>query len=181
MKKVVWLIGVILLIVSFLLDSYIISFAAALRTDSVVSFMLFITSIGFVFILLASYSFLLRSPKKVFLLALSVILAYIIGFGLKLLFLRERPDLGLIEELTFSFPSNHAAIAFSTLPIMIRSFPKYTYLFFFISTLIAFSRVYLGVHYASDLIFGGFLGYGIGLIVINWENIKKWKISGKRN
>lgn len=173
MKKEGWILGILLLVVSFIFDSQILNFITSLRTDTVISFMMFITPIGFLFIVLASYSFLLRNPKNLFLLALSVVITYVIGFILKLLIMRERPDLALLQESTYSFPSNHAAIIFSTLPIMSKIFSKYTYLFVVIAFLIAFSRIYLGVHYMSDLIFGGLLGYGVGLIVINWDIVRR--------
>ena len=174
MKKAVWLIGFVLLIISFLFDNKIINFVTSLRTENVTNFMIFITSIGFLFVLFVSYSFLLRNHKKVLLLILSIALSYLIGFILKLLIMRDRPDLALIYEPTSSFPSNHAADIFSTLTIMNKNFQRYIYLFFIMALLISFSRIYLGVHYTSDLILGGFLGYGIGLIVINLGD-KKWK------
>lgn len=181
MKKEVWLVGLVLLIISFLFDKGIINFVTSLRIKGVTSVMILITSIGFLFILFASYSFLLKDNKKILLLILGIVLSYLIGFFLKLLVMRDRPDAALIFESSYSFPSNHATIIFSTLPLMNKNFPKYIYLFFIIAILVSFSRIYLGVHYASDLIFGGFLGYGVGLVLLNWDKIKKWKINGKRN
>ncbi|MBS3156762.1 phosphatase PAP2 family protein [Candidatus Woesearchaeota archaeon] len=177
MKKTILIIG-LLLILSFVFDNWIIDFVTSLRTENVTSFMMVITSIGFLFVVFVSYSFLLKNNKKIALLILSIVLSYLIGFILKLLIMRERPDAALFFESSYSFPSNHAATIFSTLPLMTKNFPKYIYLFFIVAILVSFSRIYLGVHYASDLILGGFLGYTIGLIVMKFGE-KKWKINGR--
>ena len=103
----------------------------------------------------------------------SIIGASGISYLSKLFFGRPRPELSLYLEHTPSFPSSHAAIALALYGflawIFIRNVQEWKtkVQIFFISALIVvligFSRLYLGVHYLSDVIGGYFVG-GIGLI-----------------
>jgi len=69
----------------------------------------------------------------------------------------------------FSFPSFHTAIVFCALPIIKKEFTKFWYFWLIFAILVSFSRVYFGVHYFSDILFGAFLGYLIGLLLIKLE------------
>ncbi len=112
--------------------------------------------------------------------ALSVVMTYMI----KVFIVRPRPyQAGVVSVLeiavamlgnsvntwNFSFPSFQAVLAFSALPILDKEFKKIKYAWFAIAVLICFSRVYFGVHYASDVILGAVLGYFIGLSVVRLE------------
>lgn len=81
---------------------------------------------------------------------------------LKNLVARTRPY-EVVEGLTylvkkptdFSFPSGHAGCAFAAAGIMFRSLPKkYGVPSLVLAILISFSRLYVGVHYPSDVLFG---------------------------
>jgi undecaprenyl-diphosphatase len=68
----------------------------------------------------------------------------------------------------YGFVSSHAANIGSISMLLFLFFRKYSkawYLLFFWFVLIAYSRIYLGVHYPSDLLAGGALGMLIGYIV----------------
>lgn len=66
----------------------------------------------------------------------------------------------------FSFPSGHATIAW-TMAVLLSSYePKFKWGFYLLAISISFSRIYLGVHYPSDVIVGGFLGWGIGSFIL---------------
>lgn len=77
---------------------------------------------------------------------------------------------------TYSFPSTHATIAYAASFILSASHPRYKRLFFILAFLIAFSRIYLGKHYPSDVLAGAILGILIGFIS---EKILKWKMEPK--
>jgi undecaprenyl-diphosphatase len=64
---------------------------------------------------------------------------------------------------TFSFPSNHAFNNFAAAVFIYRFFPKLKWALFITAVMISFSRIYLGLHYPSDVlggaVFGSFFGY----------------------
>lgn len=91
-------------------------------------------------------------------------------YGLKFLIQRERPLLldmisrlsnGPGEILDPSFPSGHAAYAFMMATILSSWLPKYRISFYIIAGFIGWTRIYLGLHYPTDVISGAFLGYGV--------------------
>ncbi len=108
-------------------------------------------------------------------ISIGVIISCIVNNILKILFARERPNLiQLVKETNYSFPSGHAMInmtLYSLLAILIynniKNKPlKYTLIsiFIIISIVIGVSRVYLGVHYITDVIAGWIAGLLIAVI-----------------
>ena len=115
----------------------------------------------------------------------------IFNFLLKWIFQRERPDLHrLINESGYSFPSGHSMGAFifygMLCMLLLTFFPSIkSKVIFILSTslfifMIGLSRIYLGVHYPSDVI-AGFAAGGawmcvclIGLKLILGMNKKKY-------
>lgn len=113
--------------------------------------------------------------KKIFYVffSLCIVLAIndLIGAQIKDFFIRPRPDLaGLKVSLRSphagggSFPSNHALNIFCLATYITFYFPRLRYFLFSLAFLVAYSRVYCGVHYPSDVISGASLGYMNGLI-----------------
>lgn len=58
-----------------------------------------------------------------------------------------------------SFPSSHAVNNFAFAAVMSYYFRRYRVVFYIIASLVALSRVYVGVHYPSDVIGGAVIGY----------------------
>jgi undecaprenyl-diphosphatase len=59
---------------------------------------------------------------------------------------------------TYSFPSNHAVNNFAAAIFIYRFFPKLKWALFITAVLISVSRIYLGLHYPSDVLGGAILG-----------------------
>ncbi|MBS1264122.1 MAG: hypothetical protein MAG715_01322 [Methanonatronarchaeales archaeon] len=94
---------------------------------------------------------------------LGVLLAGMVTYSIKLLIRRPRPQ-GVDVPLDFvpwtsAFPSAHAAVAFA-LAYLISREAGGRWFFYSVAGMVAFTRVYLGVHYPSDVM----VGAGIGLI-----------------
>ncbi len=90
---------------------------------------------------------------------------------LKEFFARPRPCDALTDVITplgctgtYSFPSNHALNNFAAATYFSFLFPKFRAILFIIASLVAISRVYLGLHYPSDIIGGAILGIIFGYI-----------------
>ena len=67
----------------------------------------------------------------------------------------------------YSMPSNHAIVAFAFILPFYRMFKsRVRYLFLAVALLVGFSRVYVGVHYPSDVVAGAALGILIALFVL---------------
>ncbi|MGQ9569838.1 MAG: glycosyltransferase family 39 protein [Thermodesulfovibrionales bacterium] len=68
---------------------------------------------------------------------------------------------------SYSMPSNHAINVFAfTIPFLVLFKNKIRYVFLIIALFVGFSRVYVGVHYPSDILIGGMLGMGIAISII---------------
>jgi undecaprenyl-diphosphatase len=98
----------------------------------------------------------------------AVLLAESSSGALKLAIERDRPPVSrpvpepLLEApSTFSFPSGHATVAFASATVLALAVPRLRWPLFALAALIAFSRVYVGVHYPGDVLAGAVLGVGI--------------------
>ena len=73
----------------------------------------------------------------------------------------------------YSFPSNHAANSFVFATVLSYFYDKNRISLYILASTIAFSRVYVGVHYPLDIIFGSIIGYIISWIILSlWVIIK---------
>ena len=73
----------------------------------------------------------------------------------------------------YGFVSSHAANMYAAATILGYFYSQHKKIFFTIAALVAYSRVYVGVHYPGDILFGGLLGYGLGWMVLTfWVMIK---------
>ena len=71
----------------------------------------------------------------------------------------------------WSFPSNHAANSFAFATVLSYFFEQKKVVLYTLASIIAFSRVYVGVHYPLDIIFGAVVGY-----ILSWFVLSIWVV-----
>ncbi|MBU1703557.1 phosphatase PAP2 family protein [Patescibacteria group bacterium] len=166
----------LLFLFSLVIDTNVIEFIEQSRTEILNRMMVLITDAGFFLILsvIATFLIVTRRYKELLMVAAACLFALESGYIIKKLFQIPRPD-HLTTQLTYAtgytFPSLHAAISFAIIPFIRRLFKKkwveYGIVILLLS--IAGSRIYLGVHYLSDILFGGLLGYLFAWTIISME------------
>jgi len=173
-------------------DIAVILFFERIRTEFLNSLFYLFTEIGSIKILLpvAIVVSLLLVVKKQYREAFFVMLAFWgarwINHLLKELFKRERPSFNsLIEVGNYSFPSGHAMNSTIFLGFLFYLFihilklgKRHSLMWLLATivtvTLIAISRVYLGVHYLTDIIAGGCAGLVVlSFIIYLYERSEK--------
>ena len=79
-----------------------------------------------------------------------------------------------------SFPSTHAVNNFAGAAVISHFYKKQAKYWYAFAALVAFTRPYVGVHYPSDILAGGLLGFGFGFSATYlWEQLKAYYLSRK--
>lgn len=125
----------------------------------------------------------MRAAKSIVALAIAVAASDLISYRLiKPMFDRPRPEqagvsvqLRVASQVGPSFPSNHAANTFAEATILWFAIGRWAWIAFIYAAAIAYSRVYVGVHYPSDVIGGAMLGALCAYAV--WAPLKRWVAS----
>lgn len=170
-------------------DTTIYNFIMKIRSDFFDTYFTYITKFGntLFIVVFVSIFMLLYRKKEGLLLAVSAFDSAFLTLVLKHIFLRNRPEnLRLIEQGGYSFPSGHAMISVCV----------YGYLLYLVITRIkdkllrrclacllvllilsiGISRIYVGVHYPTDVMAGYLLGT-IEVILLT-EVLRLYKIRG---
>lgn len=120
--------------------------------------------------------------QKVWFLFACVILTNMVGFVLKIIFSRSRPDLLFdgnffgfywfkFNDLFWSFPSGHSITVAGLAAGLGVLFPRYFYIFLALALLVISTRVFLYFHYLSDVMTGFYLS--ILVVGLFTESLKK--------
>lgn len=120
------------------------------------------------FILLFKKKFRLTSLKAI----LAFIVSYILTYTIAVFYFKARPfaDLDSVNQLitTFTdkgFPSGHSLSSASLAVVWFENNKKLALIFLISALLIGFARIYVGVHFPTDVLTGIILGVILGIII----------------
>lgn len=116
-------------------------------------------------------------------ICVNLIVSTILNFGIKNIVRRTRPEgFRIIEESGYSFPSGHSMVSMAFYGLLIYLIYKKVdnkylkncliILLSIIILLIGLSRIYLGVHYTSDVLAGFLLGISYLIVFVSVINEK---------
>ncbi len=115
--------------------------------------------------------------RTAFILAILFMLLSVVGYTLKFLEYRDRPfqvmsiRLLVAPEYDSSFPSGHALISMGGATVTwVRARRRWAVLIGGESSLVAYSRIYVGVHYPLDVLAGSVLGISIACLLLGQTN-----------
>lgn len=74
-----------------------------------------------------------------------------------------------------SFPSSHAAMSFAAATAMTYYYPALAPVFYLLALVMSWSRVYLGVHYPSDILAG--MAVGLAFSLFWWQALIRWVLA----
>lgn len=170
------------------LEFSILYFFQELHTPFLDRFMTAVTSLGdkgWSFIILGAVLFCFKKTRKMgAAVLLSLAAGAVIGnVCLKNIIMRERPSwidesvqLLIHNPADFSFPSGHTLASFETAFSVFLYNKKWGIPLLALASLIALSRLYLFVHFPTDVLSGMALGFFIGWYV--HKTIEKYDLSG---
>lgn len=194
LKWIICAVSIILFIIVSLLvftksdiyiDSVVYKYVSKYISDNNTNFIKILTYLGSGIVVISITLFALifiKNKKYALYMSIDLLLITIFQLMLKNIFARNRPiDINLIDENGYSFPSGHSLTCFAFYGfiiylIYISGINKKIKIIFitllsFVILFVGLSRIYLGVHYFTDVI-GGFL-FSLAYLIIFTTIIKK--------
>ena len=129
--------------------------------------------------------FLFGNHRKAINASCSLVLISFLILFLKIIVMRPRPYMAIpatvivSAESGWSFPSGHSGRVFSLLPSSNNAGRTLRLFGYLVASLVAFSRIYLGVHYLSDVFFGVVTGYIAGLTAPHCSSLLSSKFKNR--
>ena len=166
------------------LDSVVYNFISKYISNDLTNVLKSLTQLSGTFIVILITVLVLifhKNKKHGIFMAIDLILITLFQYILKFSFLRVRPsDISLIEETGYSFPSGHSLTAMAFYGFIIyliqtsnlnkRSKNIYTILFSIVILVVGLSRVYLGVHFFTDVV--GAFSFSLAFLIVYTHLIK---------
>lgn len=133
---------------------------------------------GEIWIALILFFACFKKTRKVAFIALLALMCelIIVSFIMKPLVMRPRPFITYPMELLIkpphgsSFPSGHTASSIAVAFVFYFNKVRYRKLIMVTALLMSFSRLYLFVHYPSDILFGFFTGVAIAMLLHRYQD-----------
>ncbi|MCI8700644.1 MAG: phosphatase PAP2 family protein [Clostridia bacterium] len=147
--------------------------------DNIMKLITILGDAGIIWLLIALILILKTKTRKCgILIVIALFLGLLIGnLLLKNIIARPRPfivdkTINLLIKIPedYSFPSCHTMASFEAAIIIFLHNKKWGISAIILAILIGFSRIYLFVHYPSDVVFGAILGSLISIVVFYGEN-----------
>ena len=135
--------------------------------DIIMPMATFMGTLGILWIVIAADLVLDKQYRAIGItIILTLIISTIVGEGIiKHLVRRARPcnkqdrvNLLIPKPISYSFPSGHTLSSFAVAEMLSMYFTEYKFIFIAIAFLIAISRLYLYVHYPTDVVAGIIIG-----------------------
>lgn len=167
--------GVAELNIDILGNKYIVE---GLRNTSLNEYIIVLTNLGGAIVLIGICLFsiiFIKDKRYGKYITINLTAITLINLIIKMVVHRDRPlDIGLIIETSYSFPSGHAMVSMAFYGFLIyliyNKVKNHRKKFFYCTFLgllilfIGFSRIYLGVHYTSDVLAG--YSFSLGYLII---------------
>ena len=197
-KKKKWFVCIISLVVFIILsilvltkkdifiDSFVYNFLSNYITSDLTKSVVMLTNLGSAFTVIGIVVVVLiifKNKKYGLFMSLNLIIITILQLILKSIFTRSRPiDISLIEETGYSFPSGHSLTVMAFYGLIVYFIYKsslnknskilFITLFSLVILVVGLSRVYLGVHFFTDVL--GAYCFSIFYLIIYTSVIDRW-------
>lgn len=173
-------------------DTFCYDKVSLLISDKMTFFVKMITNLGSAFALITITLLIIlffKNKKYGILTGINLLVVFLFNLVLKFIFARPRPiDINLIEESGYSFPSAHAMVSTAFYGFIIYLILKsnlsklnktiYSVLLTILIVFICITRVYLGVHYASDVLGGAIIATLYTILFTN--GVSKYLLDSKK-
>ena len=161
------------------MEIHILDMIQNLRTpigDVVVPLITRLGDAGIIWIILTVLLLIIPKTRKTGVIMMAALLADVLlcNVVIKNLVARTRPyevidglKLLIEKQSDYSFPSGHTGSSFASAIVLWKELPrKYGVMALIVAVLIAYSRLYVGVHYPSDVLAGVVIGTVLALVSV---------------
>ena len=165
------------------IDDDVYNYIHRFTSDNLTSYFKMISSfisgpvIAFILLISITICYYKKNYKYIPFIIGNIIIILVLNLVLKQIYTRPRPSFMLIDEYGYSFPSGHSSSSFAVGYTMLRKGNKKIGIpAIILAILIAFSRLYVAVHFPSDVVTGIIIG-----IIFSYVGEYSLKLIEKKN